>query len=99
VETLRAELKAAAEEAAKAELAALEATEAAAEADRIERQASNLIEMIEEDRAGVEASVAPADAQGLNDNAHGIDRFGYRARVPPHPCAYAQSPSYLPRNG
>ena len=30
-----------------------------------------------------EASVAPAEARVLNDNAHGIDRFGYRARALP----------------
>jgi len=30
----------------------------------------------------VEASVLPADARGLNDNAHGIDRLGYRASAP-----------------
>ena len=33
-------------------------------------------------KAELEASVLPADARGLNDNAHGIDRFGYQVRNP-----------------
>ena len=28
------------------------------------------------------ASDAPTAAKGVNDNAHGIDRFGYRVRSP-----------------
>ena len=33
--------------------------------------------------AKAKAVDAVAAAKGLNDNAHGIDRFGYRVRCPP----------------
>ena len=43
-----------------------------------------------------DATAAPdagGAAKGLNDNAHGIDRFGYRVRCLFSPCLPAATPS------
>ena len=70
--------------------------------DSLKEAASNKPDLelllVDDDRKDELASDAAAAAKGLNDNAHGIDRFGYRVSCPfPNaPCCSVHRPAPPP---